>query len=228
MGIDGVLSLGTLEKFRTKFRQIFRRKSRNICVPAAVIETDFLPGVGEQTSSGRVDGTDNKGGPWTTGSYTGLTSLLDRSNYGTFDEPIDESLCRDVSSHLHMELRNSQCVHHCRFFMPANLLQQIADDIVRMSCHEPCGLRGCILHLSIERKQKRRLQKLGQIQFDPHTVTTFELHLTLMEDLTGWLSLRRFIRRLISGCLHDTITEDIFVSPGFRLMKEKLYRGWRT
>ena len=154
--------------------------------------------------------------------------MLDGNGYGTFDEPIDESLCHDVSSHLHMKLRDSQCLHHCRFLIPPNLLRQIADDIVRMSCHEPCGLRGCVLHLSVERKQNRRLQTLGVIQFDPHTVTTFELHLTLMEDSTRWLRVRRFIGRLISGCLHDTVTEDIFVSPGFRLMKEKLYRGWST
>lgn len=162
------------------------------------------------------------------GSYTGLTSLLDGSGYGTFDEPIDESLCDDVCSCLHTKLHESQSLHHCKLQLPANLLRKIADDIMRMSCREPCGLRGCVLHLSIERKQKDRMQTLGQIQFDPHTVTTFELYLTLIEDLTGWLSLRRFIGRLISGCLHNTITEDIFVSPGFRLMKEKLYRGRST
>jgi hypothetical protein len=230
LGIDRAMSLGTLEKFRMKFSQIFRRRSQNICVPAAVIETDFLPS-GETTSTGET-ATDNKDdlkdGPWTTGNYTGLTSMLDNSGYGTFEEPIDESLCQDVCLHLHAKLRDSQSILHFRLLMHANLMRQIADDIVRMSCHEPCGLRGCLLHLSIERKQKRGLQKLGQIQFDPHTVTTFELYLTLIEDSTGWLSLRRFITKLISGCLHDTVTEDIFVSPGFRLMKEKLYRGRST
>ena len=157
-----------------------------------------------------------------------MTSLLDGNGYGTFDEPIDESMCRDVCARLHRKLHESQSLLHCRLLMHASLMRNIADDIVRMSCHEPCGLRGCVLHLNIERKQKCRLQTLGQIQFDPHTVTTFELYLTLMEDSTGWLSLRSFIGKLVSGCLHDTITEDIFVSPGFRVMKEKLYRGRNT
>ena len=65
LGMNGALSLGTLEKLRIKFRQIFRRKSRNICVPAAVIETDFLPGADE--TSAPAGGTDNKDALWTTG-----------------------------------------------------------------------------------------------------------------------------------------------------------------
>jgi len=62
-------------------------------------------------------------------------------------------------------------------------------------------------------------RKIGKVKCDSHTVTTFELHLSLREDLAPWYSrLPQILRNLTKG-------GTIVVSPAYTISKKKLYRS---
>jgi len=62
-------------------------------------------------------------------------------------------------------------------------------------------------------------RKIGTVKCDSQTVTTFELHLTLREDLAPWYSrLPQILRNLAKG-------GTIVVSPAYTIAKKKLYRS---
>lgn len=63
-------------------------------------------------------------------------------------------------------------------------------------------------------------RKIGRIEIDSQTVTTFELNVTLKEDLAPWYSrirLPQILRNLTKG-------GTIVVSPAYTVAKKKLYR----
>jgi len=62
-------------------------------------------------------------------------------------------------------------------------------------------------------------RKIGKVKCDSTTVTTFELHLSLREDLAPWYSrLPQILRNLTKG-------GTIVVSPAYSISKKKLYRS---
>ncbi|ODN00164.1 Protein charybde [Orchesella cincta] len=62
-------------------------------------------------------------------------------------------------------------------------------------------------------------RNIGRVRWDAQTVTTFELHLTLREDLAPWYSrLPQILRNLTKG-------GTVVVSPAYTIAKKKLYRS---
>jgi len=62
-------------------------------------------------------------------------------------------------------------------------------------------------------------RNIGRVRWDAGTVTTFELHLTLREDLAPWYNrLPTILRNLTKGGA-------IVVSPAYTIAKKKLYRS---
>ena len=140
---------------------------------------------------------------------------------------VDEQQWSDVVHVLHAKLQeSSQQPRFCdyEFLLPCNLVEKVAKDMVRMSCCEPSGLRGLVIHISLQRKQDKETFKLGKVQYDPCTVATFELHLTLIEDKKKWFHLRDLVAPMVPGCLSDNIgKEEVYISPGYQMEKKKLY-----
>jgi len=147
---------------------------------------------------------------------------------------------RAVAMHLEGTLRAAKKAHlSCgEVLLPPTLLTRVAKDIIKMSEIEPCGLRGCLILLSFESGQPSHHQstnhnnnnnnttttsantrKIGKVKCDSQTVTTFELQLTLREDLAPWYSrLPQILRNLTKG-------GTIVVSPLYSIDKKKLYRS---
>lgn len=147
------------------------------------------------------------------------------SSYGTFedDEILEESKCTEVANHLTRSIRTTnQPPLRCDLYLPSDLVNKISRDVVRMSQCEPCGLRGCVLFLNLEKRQSNH--SVSQIIFDPETLSTFELTLTLIEDKKQWFSWKALLKPAVSRCLSDSWNEQVFISPGYRLVKKKLYR----
>ena len=147
------------------------------------------------------------------------------SSYGTFedDEVLEESKCTEVSTHLNRHIRSAtHAPHHVDLHLPSDLINKISRDVVRMSQCEPCGLRGCVLLLCLEKRQSSH--SISQATFDPDTLATFELTLTLIEDKKQWFSWRALLKPAVSRCMSDSWNEQVFISPGYRLVKKKLYR----
>ncbi|XP_048827091.1 DNA damage-inducible transcript 4-like protein isoform X2 [Brienomyrus brachyistius] len=109
---------------------------------------------------------------------------------------------------------------HCsEVLVPEKLTRRIARDVLRLSSGEPCGLRGCVLHIHLELENS--CKKLDRIVYDASVVPTFELTLVFKQDGSAWPSLRDFF--LIGACFTPGFRHALKLSPGFRLIKKKLY-----
>ena len=150
--------------------------------------------------------------------------------HGALYEELRQEQCKEVVSalnhHLIEKLATLPLNNHTSLDLqlPLGLLQRMAKDIVSMSQCEPCGLRGCMIFTTVQ--QKSDCHKLGQIVFDPTIVSTFELHLTLFEDRKHWLTpFKDLLRPVMKKCAGENYTYRVVVSPGFQLVKKKLYRS---
>ncbi|XP_078578534.1 DNA damage-inducible transcript 4-like protein [Branchiostoma floridae x Branchiostoma japonicum] len=135
------------------------------------------------------------------------------------DDAMDHFACERLSNKLQDALRRArQRYLQCNLVVPDNLTQQIARDVLRMSDNEPCGLRGCLIHTVYEDSGVSK--QVGKVNYDPDTVNTFELTLTLRRDRAAWLNALQALLPF-SGCSgQKTVT----LSSGYRLVKKKLYR----
>ena len=138
------------------------------------------------------------------------------SLYESFEENLDEEQCADLSQVLRGCLLEGQNKLASRLMIPANLLTRISKDVIRMSHCEPYGLRGCMIFINLEDKTGSR--RLGQVAYDVLTVATFELHLTLKEECAHWYNLSDLLAMLLP------CQDEKYISPGFQLVKKKLYR----
>jgi hypothetical protein len=101
---------------------------------------------------------------------------------------------------------------------------RIARDILIMSESEPCGVRGCSLIIHLQ--EKSNCTELVKLQYDPTTVSTFEIHLTLQEDTRHVVSVRKMMMQL-TGCFkHSTYkSTPKMLCLAYKLEKQKLYRA---
>lgn len=116
--------------------------------------------------------------------------------------------------------RAKQTTLHCSsVLVPETLTRRVAREVLRLACGEPCGLRGCILHVHLETDKGCR--RLERIVCDGSVVPTFELTLVFKQDGGAWPSLRELL--LLGACFGPAFTHVLKLSPGFRLVKRKLY-----
>ncbi|XP_041047279.1 DNA damage-inducible transcript 4-like protein [Carcharodon carcharias] len=103
--------------------------------------------------------------------------------------------------------------------VPERLIRKIARDVLCLSSSEPCGLRGSIIYINME--IENMCKKLDRIVYDSSVVPTFELTLIFKQDGNSWPSLRDFF--FIGTCFTPGFRQALKLSPGFCLIKKKLY-----
>ena len=129
------------------------------------------------------------------------------------------------SKHIEDGLKEAREKHlKCEILIPCGLTMRIARDILIMSESEPCGIRGCSLIIHLQEKSK--CCELVKLQYDPTTVSTFEIHLTLQEDTRQIVSVRKMMMQL-TGCFkHSTYkSTPKMLCLAYKLEKQKLYRA---
>ncbi|KAL2078899.1 hypothetical protein ACEWY4_024643 [Coilia grayii] len=113
-------------------------------------------------------------------------------------------------------------LHCAEVLVPETLTRRIARDVMRLASGEPCGLRGCVLHVQLEAERGGGCKRLERIVCDASVVPTFELTLVFKQDGSAWPSLRDFLL-LGAACFAPGFRHALKLSPGFRLIKRKLY-----
>lgn len=106
-----------------------------------------------------------------------------------------------------------------KVLVPEKLTQRIAQDVLRLSSTEPCGLRGCVMHVNLEIENV--CKKLDKIVCDSSVVPTFELTLVFKQENCSWTSFRDFF--FSRGRFSSGLRQTLILSSGFRLVKKKLY-----
>lgn len=146
------------------------------------------------------------------------------SSYGAFENTMEKNQWKDLVvliKHALAALREDKFGYE--ILIPCGQVMQIAHQVMDLARREPCGLRGCVLFISLEDKNK--CQNLVRLVCDPTTVSTFELYLTLKEDTRGWCVFKKFLITM-SGRLdkRKKKLELKLLCSGYQLSKKKLYR----
>lgn len=106
-----------------------------------------------------------------------------------------------------------------KVLVPKELTTRVAQEALRLSLNEPCGLRGCIIYVNVEGDNK--LVALDTIVYDCTVDPTFELKLVLKQDTQGWDYLRDFLAN--RTCFPSLFRSIIKLSPKFQVTKSRLY-----
>lgn len=95
--------------------------------------------------------------------------------------------------------------------VPTRMSMRVARDVLRASEHEPCGLRGALIHLFTETQSG--LQKAGTVTLEHDLTPTFELSVVFRAELQRWPQLKQLLgsERVLR------------LRPEYRLIKRKLY-----
>lgn len=102
--------------------------------------------------------------------------------------------------------------------MSSTAITTLLKDIVELGESEPYGVRGgTLVVMFVDRLGKTH--KIGNFALDPTTISTYELHVKLIEDEHVKVKLAALIRRL-SGR-----SQQLIVDSHFQLKKKKLYRS---
>ncbi|XP_014701548.1 DNA damage-inducible transcript 4-like protein [Equus asinus] len=156
-------------------------------------------------------------------------SLLNDFDYWDYVVPepnlseviFEETTCQNLVKMLENCLSKSkQTKLGCsKVLVPEKLTRRIAQDVLRLSSTEPCGLRGCVMHVNLEIENV--CKKLDRIVCDSSVVPTFELTLVFKQESCSWTSFRDFF--FSRGRFSSGLKRTLILSSGFRLVKKKLY-----
>ncbi|KAM7099976.1 DNA damage-inducible transcript 4-like protein [Molossus nigricans] len=152
------------------------------------------------------------------GFYPG--SLLNDFDYWDYVVPepnlsevvFEETTCQSLVKMLKNCLSKSkQTKLGClKVLVPEKLTQRIAQDVLLLSSTEPCGLRGCVMHVNME--VENVCIKLDRIVCDSSVVPTFELTLVFKHNCS-WTSLRDFF--FSRSRFSSSLRQILILSSGF-------------
>lgn len=141
-----------------------------------------------------------------------------------FCDIFDSETCKSVQAEIEAAIKEAaEKKIFCQIIYPSDLVSHISQDVLRMSVAEPCGIRGCVIYIILQEKDKSH--KLGTIFGNPLAPPTFEIHLTLKEDDRGWRKFQK-VYYTIKGCILNSqwTAMPIILCSAYQLEKRRLYR----
>jgi len=145
--------------------------------------------------------------------------------YGTFEECPCGSQCSNIAVQLQGKLLNVQDsqLRGKELCMPSDLVRRLSHDIATMSQTEPRGVPGCNLYMNL--KCKNKSIPLGDVlNFEPNSLATFELNVTLIEEKSSWSGFLNALRALFLPCgSRYAFRSKISISTRYKIVKKKLY-----
>ncbi|XP_061611574.1 DNA damage-inducible transcript 4 protein [Phyllopteryx taeniolatus] len=148
-------------------------------------------------------------------------SVSEVSEEDLFYDPTEAAILKEVVQLIERSLReakDSTCALRCaKLLIPDRLLERIGGELLHLAASEPCGLRGALVDLCVERGPQ--CESVAQLSADPYLVPTFQLTLVLRLESGGlWPKIQGlFSSRSPAG------RRAIKLSTGFRVIKKKLY-----
>lgn len=139
--------------------------------------------------------------------------------------PLEETLAAEVTQHITLCLQEASSTLGCsKLIWPDLLLGSISQELLHLASNEPCGLRGALVDLCVDRVDQGCLCTVGQIAVDPTLVPTFQVTLLLRLDASGlWPKFQKLFKRSTSPQVPTKHQSNLRLSNSFRAMKRKLY-----
>ncbi|CAL8298888.1 unnamed protein product [Merluccius merluccius] len=160
-----------------------------------------------------------------TGVSGSVVDLSESDSSFSFD-PLEESLSADVVAAIARSL-GAAGGSSSRLVPPDRLLSSIGRELVRLAACEPCGLRGALIDLCVDRRggpQGDGVCGVDQIAVDASLVPTFHVTLVLRTETAGiWPKVQRLFGASRSPQGDAGRPQTLRLSTGFRAIKRKLY-----
>lgn len=136
--------------------------------------------------------------------------------------PPEETLAAEVVTTIAQSLNNASHTLGCsKLILPDCLLHSITQELLHLAASEPCGLKGAVIDLCVDRGDQGSLCTVDQIAVDPSLVPTFHVTLVLRLESSGlWPKVQKLFKR---GKPPQRTTANLRLSMGFRAIKRKLY-----
>lgn len=110
-----------------------------------------------------------------------------------------------------------------KLILPENLLLSISEELLHLAVNEPCGLRGALIDLCVDRGDQGSLCEVDRIAVDPTLVPTFHVTLVLRLESNGlWPKVQKLFR---GGKPQGSPRQlsSLRLKPSFRAIRRKLY-----
>lgn len=151
---------------------------------------------------------------------------LSDSDSSFFCYPLEETLAADVVTTITQCLNNASHILCCsKLILPDCLTHNISKKLLHLAVNEPCGLRGALIDLCVDRGDQGSLCAVDQIAVDPTLVPTFHVTLVLRLESSGlWPKVQKLFK---SGkppsAMSPRHRNTLRLDTSFRAIKRKLY-----
>lgn len=139
--------------------------------------------------------------------------------------PLEETLAAEVAQQITLSLQEASTSLGCsKLVLPDMLLHNISQELLHLASNEPCGLRGALIDLCVDRADQGCLCAVDQIAVEATLVPTFQVTLVLRLDASGlWPKVQKLFKRSTSPRVPTKHQSTLKLSSGFRAIKKKLY-----
>uniref|UniRef100_A0A8C6UY70 DNA damage-inducible transcript 4 protein n=1 Tax=Neogobius melanostomus TaxID=47308 RepID=A0A8C6UY70_9GOBI len=139
--------------------------------------------------------------------------------------PLEESLASEAVATIAQSLSEASHLLGCsKLILPDCLMHNISQELVHLALSEPCGLRGALVDLCVERGDQDSPTSVDQIAVDAYVVPTFQVTLVLRLESSGlWPKVQKLLKG--SGSPQTPLKHQptLRLSRSFRAIKKKLY-----
>lgn len=158
-----------------------------------------------------------------TGSVADMS--LSDSDSSFFCYPLEETLAAEVVATITQSLNDASATLGCsKLILPDCLLHNISQELLHLAVSEPCGLRGALIDLCVDRGDQGSLCTVDQIAVDATLVPTFHVTLVLRLESSGlWPKVQRLFHGSKSPQAPTRHCNTLRLSTSFRAIKRKLY-----
>ncbi|KAM9847926.1 DNA damage-inducible transcript 4 protein-like [Aulostomus maculatus] len=152
---------------------------------------------------------------------------LSESESSFFCYPLEETLATEVAATITQSLTDASHLLSCsKLIIPDCLLYNISQELLHLAVSEPCGLRGALIDLCVDRGDLGSLCTVDQIAVDATLVPTFQVTLVLRLESSGlWPKVQKFFKGSKSTQTSETMRHrnTLRLGTSFRAIKRKLY-----
>ncbi|XP_071389496.1 DNA damage-inducible transcript 4 protein-like [Centroberyx affinis] len=157
-----------------------------------------------------------------TGSVADMS--LSESESSVFCDPLEETLATEVVATIAQRLSDASHALGCsKLILPDCLLQNIGQELLHLADSEPCGLRGALIDLCVDRGEQGSVCSVDEIAADASLVPTFHVTLVLRPEAGGlWPKVQKLFKGNKSPAF-SRHQQTLRLSSSFRAIKRKLY-----
>ncbi|CAL9687482.1 unnamed protein product [Knipowitschia caucasica] len=158
-----------------------------------------------------------------TGSVADL-SLSDSDSNDCFYS-LEESLASEVVATISQSLGEASHTLGCsKLIVPDCLVHNMSQELVHLALSEPCGLRGALIDLCVDRGEQANVVSVDQIAVDASVVPTFHLTLVLRLEIGGlWPKVQKLLKGRPTPQSPPKPQATLRLGHSFRAIKRKLY-----